>query len=182
MNNLTTFLAAAAKRVLVIMACMFCSGLAMAQTAADAVAPSHEPRNAVMLEGLGHGGFYSLNYERILWRNSWTQTMAQLGFAYYGKDGGVVPLWVPITLNQAFRLSKNHFVELGAGKMFRNDGVVYPDGTFVDDYQIEEWVFRFGYRYQFSNGKWLLRVSYTPIYQDKSDYVHWAGLAFGYRF
>lgn len=154
---------------------------ALAQTDATTV-KSTEPRNAVMLEGMGHGFAYSLNYERTLFRKSWTQTMAQVGFAYYGKESGVVPLWVPITLNQAFRLHENHYVELGAGKMFRNDGVEYLDGTFVDDYQFEEWVFRLGYRYHFRNNKWLLRISYTPIYQDKSDYIHWGGVAFGYRF
>jgi predicted N-acyltransferase len=169
------------RHALVALTVLLSSAVALAQTDATTV-KSTEPRNAVMLEGLGHGGFYSLNYERTLFRNSWTQTMAQVGFAYYSKEMGVIPLWVPITLNQAFRLHKNHYVELGAGKMLNDDGWEYPDGTFVNDYQFDDWVFRFGYRYHFRKEKWLLRVSYTPIYQDKSDYIHWGGIAFGYRF
>ncbi len=138
--------------------------------------------NAIMVEALGHGFLYSINYERRLFGNTQFQTSAQIGAAYYGEASGIVPLWVPISINQTVKLRDNKFVEFGVGKMFRNDGVVQIDGTFKDDYQLEEWIFRLGYKQYFKDDKYLLKIAYTPIYQDKSDFVHWGGIAFGYRF
>lgn len=142
----------------------------------------HTYKNAVSLELMGHGFIYSLNYERQIWWNENTITTAQIGVSYYGKKTGVVPLWVPMTINQLFRFHEGHFVELGVGKMLRNDGIEHHDGTFEDDYQIEDWVFRWGYRYQHPNSRWILKAAYTPIYLDGYDFIHWAGTAVGYRF
>jgi len=139
-------------------------------------------KNAVIVEGMGHGAIYSLNYERILLGNEKTFTSGKIGIAYYGKKSGFVPLWVPISLNQSIRLRRTHYLEVGVGKLFTNDAIQDVDGSFEDDYQLEEWIFRLGYRHHFKNDKWLLKVAYTPIYQDKSEYIHWGGVAFGYRF
>lgn len=147
----------------------------------NSVVKAHN-KNSVFIEALGHGCFYSLNYERKILGNARFLTSGQIGISYYGKGSGIVPLWMPILINQSVSIRKNMFIEIGAGKIFRNDGVEHRDGTFQDDYQIEEWTFRLGYKHFFKNGKWLFKVAYTPIYQDKSDYIHWGGIAFGYRF
>jgi len=141
-----------------------------------------ENKNSVLIEVLGHGFFYSLNYERILWGNSKTHTSGQIGISYYGKESGVVPLWIPISLNQSIRIKGNSYAEVGIGKMFRNDGVLLQDGTFQNNYQFEEWIFRLGYKRYFKNNKWLFKIAYTPIFQDKADFISWGGIAFGYQF
>lgn len=65
--------------------------------------------------------------------------------------------------------------------MFRNDGVLLPDGNYFNNYQFEEWIFKLGYKLYFGNNRWLCKVAYTPIYQDKWQYIHWGGIGIGYR-
>ena len=141
-----------------------------------------EAKNSLFIEGLGHGFVYSINYERLLFDNEKTHTSAHIGIGYYGKKSGVIPLWVPISLIESIKLNENQFIEVGVGKMFTNDGIQFSDGTFENNYEFEDWIFRLGYKHYFKNKKWLLKIAYTPIILDKTDFIHWGGASFGYRF
>ncbi len=148
---------------------------------------AQSPKNAVLLELGGHGNFYTINYERILYDIDFAKTTVQIGFAFYGKsEDAPLPFWMPVTINQMFQLQGNHFLELGIGLMLVNDGIYHRDNTFTDNYTFTNIVGRFGYRYHTPNQKWVFRASYTPIYLDSqlggSDLVHWAGITAGYRF
>ncbi len=63
-----------------------------------------DKKNSIVIEGLGHGFIYSLNYERVIFGNSKAHLSGQIGISYYGPKSGIVPLWVPISLNQSLRL------------------------------------------------------------------------------
>lgn len=139
-------------------------------------------RNAIMIEGLGHGFVYSINYERILVDLPRTATTVQIGLSYYGESGGVIPFWMPVTVNQMFLTKENQYIEIGVGRMFNDDGFVTIENNYINEYRFDDWVFRFGYRLHSNNQKWVFRAAYTPIYQDVGELIHWGSLAAGYRF
>ena len=134
----------------------------------------------------GHGSFYTLNYERIILDIEYTKTSAQIGLAYYPKSTGMIPMWLPVSLNQMLKIIKNQYVEFGVGLMMINDGIEFPDGRFVDNYSFDNLVFRLGYRLESQSGKWVYRAGYTPIYLSSqfggNELIHWGGVSMGYRF
>jgi hypothetical protein len=172
------------KLILGLLICMACQLTLTGQTI------EKEPRNAIHMEALGHGVLYSLNYERLLITGKRFQTTAQLGIGYYGKKSGIVPLVIPLTINEQFALTEKHFLEAGVGRVFTDDGEVNVEGVHESVYTFDDWIFRLGYRYHSPNDKWVFRVSYTPflfIWRPETggaffDYENWAGLSFGYRF
>ncbi|MFK7947724.1 MAG: hypothetical protein AB8G11_09045 [Saprospiraceae bacterium] len=139
-------------------------------------------RNAIMIEGLGHGFAYSINYERILVELPRTATTIQIGLSYYGEPSGVIPFWMPVTVNQMFLTKENQYIEIGAGRMLNDDGIYLSKDSFINEYRFDDWVFRLGYRLHSNNQKWVFRAAYTPIYQDVGELIHWGSLAAGYRF
>ena len=171
------------RRVIILLVVITASNISYSQiNEQENTAKDKSGRNVLLVEALGHGYLYSLNYERVLFGKRKLQTSAQIGVSYYGKKSGIVPLWVPISLNQSIEIVKGKYLEVGVGKMIRNDGYETEEGEFMDEYQIEEWIFRLGYKHYFNNDKWVVKIAYTPIYQDRAEYIHWGGIAFGYRF
>ncbi len=71
-------------------------------------------KNSIQLEAGGHGMFYSINYERIIFNADKFKTAAQAGFSYYPKITGVRDFWIPLLVNEIFSFQKHH-IELGAG-------------------------------------------------------------------
>lgn len=171
-------------RSIAFLICLICTFSNSIFGQAEEVEVNVSKKNAIMLEGLGHGFIYSINYERILLDLPRTATTVQIGFSYYGESGGLIPLWMPITMNQMFKVHDNRYIEIGAGRMLNDDGIYDIDGTFSSDYQFDDWVFRAGFRLHSNNQKWVLRAGYTPIYRNESghEWIHWGALAIGYRF
>lgn len=147
---------------------------ASAQSANDA--DGHFSLNAVYVEALGVGGFYSLNYERriseiISLRGGFTAWNGLVGFplmvnGLLGQDGdyfeigvGLVPGYTPISL-----LSSRSFIIRGTG-----NEVVYGTATL-------------GYRYQPHDGGLLFRISFTPIFERHNTFMSWGGISAGYAF
>ncbi len=139
-------------------------------------------KNIFSIEVLGHGFIYSINYERILLQKNRFITTGQIGLSYYPKNSGIIPIWVPITLNQLFRVKQNHFAEIGFGKLLGDDFIQYDPTVPVDQYLLDDWVFKLGYRFQSDSSRWVFKLAYTPIFMDKTDYIHWGGLGVGFRF
>lgn len=139
-------------------------------------------KNAIIIEAGGHGFAYSLNYERVLAEAEKIKVTAQIGAAYYGESNGLIPLKIPISFNQMFRVANYQYIETGFGKMVQDDGVQISRTEVDNNYTFNTWIFRVGYRLHSKNEKWLFRVAYTPILQDRNEYIHWAGLSVGYRF
>lgn len=142
-------------------------------------------KNSVEAELFGHGLFYSVNYERLIINGEKFKTLGQIGVAYYPKSTGLIPIWMPIMINQLFSIKKHH-IEIGIGQIIYNDEL--PDGK--DDYELFGG-FKIGYRFQNPNGRLLLKIAFTPIigYWDKLERISrniefhpLGGLTFGYSF
>ncbi len=145
-------------------------------------------KNSVEFELFGQGGFYSLNYERTIFNREKFKTLAEAGIAGYPQSTGVIPLFVPVSINQLFSFHSNH-LELGVGHVLINDRL--PDGS--NDYKFFG-SFKIGYRYQKPDGKFLFKAALTPfvdywdtvgntIYVNASvNVVPWGGLTLGYNF
>lgn len=145
---------------------------AKAQSAKDG--GGHFARNAVYVEALGPGGWYSVNYERrvtrdISLRGGFTALDGYVGFplmvnALLGQNGdyfeigiGVVPGYTTIPL-----LPSSSFIKSGKGFM-------YGAATL-------------GYRYQPYNGGFLFRIGFTPIFAPHNTFIFWGGMSIGYAF
>ncbi len=144
--------------------------------------------NSVEFELFGHGSFYSISYERLFVNQSKTKTLGQIGIAYYPESIGVIPLWIPISLNQLISFGSNH-LEFGIGQIIINDEL--PGGN--NEFKLFG-SFKVGYRYQNPDGRILIKLAFTPIidYWDKFnnkilgdktvEFIPWGGISFGYNF
>jgi hypothetical protein len=145
-------------------------------------------KNSVEFELFGHGSFYSIDYERIFLNKEKIKTLGQVGIAYYPESTGVMPLWIPLSVNQLISFHSNH-LEFGAGQIIHLDNGI--------DGKKEMKLFgslKLGYRYQKPDGKFLYKVAFTPfidywdtlpksiIQNANVNFVPWAGMAFGYNF
>ncbi len=144
-------------------------------------------KNSIETEIFGHGLLYSIDYERVIFNTDKFKTLGQIGFAYYPKKTGIIPLWIPLSINQLISLNKHH-IEVGIGQVLINDEM--PDGKdkirFFGGFKI-------GYRYQNPTGKFLIKMAFTPVIDygreiigDKTFYspeFHpLGGLTLGYNF
>jgi len=80
-------------------------------------------KNFVGLEILGQGGFYSLNYGRVLSRQRFGETDIQLGLSINprkinGEPTNIYPLMSTLSVGQSFRLYKPHHLTLGLATIF----------------------------------------------------------------
>jgi len=144
-------------------------------------------RNSFETELFGHGLFYSIDYERLVFNTDKYKTLGQVGFAYYPKKAGIIPLWIPLSINQLISINSHH-IEAGIGQVLINDEM--PDGK---DYFRFFGSFKIGYRYQNPAGRILLKIAFTPVIDygreiigDKRfcfpEFHPLGGLTFGYNF
>lgn len=146
-------------------------------------------KNSVYLDIMGTGGWYSLNYERILF----TKDKLDLGISsgasvthFKDFDRHFNPdLSIPLSLNAFY--GKNHHLEVGIGTTFAS--VVRAD----EDYDAQRYLninltMTLGYRYQKPGGGFLFRAAYTPIIpvyrqiSENGEFKNWFSLSFGYSF
>ncbi len=153
------------------------------------------PKNNVQIEAMGHGLLYSLNYERSLFELENLRSTIRVGISKYSPNH-FMPLWVPISLNTQIRIENNHWLEIGYGKVLNDEGIRYPDRNFKSNLTFDTWIFRLGYHYDFGDGKYLLKIAYTPFLENEygirspgpateqltSNLRHWGGVSFGCRF
>ncbi len=141
-------------------------------------------KNSLQIEAGGHGLFYSLNYERVLFNGNRLKTAVQAGISYYPPKTGIRDLWMPIVINELFSFYKHH-IELGAGFIVIREASRDIEGN------PEFWFWsgvltgRLGYRYQIPDGRINIRVGFTPFleYEDHNYEFHPSGgLAIGYCF
>lgn len=139
-------------------------------------------KNSAQVELGGHGLYYSLMYERVIFNGHKFKTTGQIGFAYYPPQSGIINVWGPIMINELISFNKHH-IELGLGYVFtfepsygeqfsadRNNGFIAA---------------RLGYRYQRPDGRLIIRVGFTPLIERGFYHVDFhplGGLAFGYSF
>lgn len=151
-----------------------------------------ENKNSVQLDAGGHGMFYSLNYERIIFNGKRFKTAAQVGFSYYPRSWGYIELWTPIGINEIFSFTNKHHIELGIGIVPTRSPSPKMEEMF-DSYS--PWSYflsaRLGYRYQKPDGNFLFRAGFTPLAEGrlrdfgKPSYLNihpLVGVSFGFKF
>lgn len=138
-------------------------------------------RTSIQGELFGHGLFYSVNLEQVIWNKPKIKTTIQAGYAGYPGDV-FIPNWIPVTINEIFSFGKHH-AEFGLGPIFTTEMGHDIEGEEERQWDVF-WGFRLGYRYQKTDGHWIYRIGFTPIL-DNFDFrdLHPSGtIAIGYCF
>lgn len=161
---------------------LFCSILSVQAQAPLASTPS-KARNTFYVEGLGSGGFYSINYERLVLALPNHAYGFRVGTAYHGI--GSVNLTLALVGEAMVLVGKgNHHGDFGMGiSVLRSD---YQEGY----RPLRAWntfaIPRLSYRYQRPTGGLMLRAGFTPAIQlglsNQTNITPWAGGAIGYSF
>ena len=144
------------------------------------LAQNDPAKNAIYFEGLGVGGFYSINYERLINTNtslsigysSWTITIL-------GTDSF---MGIPIIFHY-FPGEQNSKLEFGIGLEFqqmKNGGWFGGAGSNNSDVRF---FCAFGYRYQPLNGGFQYRVVVYPfVGSSQPPVIILIGISLGYCF
>jgi hypothetical protein len=149
-------------------------------------------KNTIFLELAGNGGFYSLNYDRILLEKAKWKLAGRIGAMYYREELNYLDynhsLKIAVPIEASYLRGKgDHYLELGIGMTpwYEN----YKD---FDASEISHIVLlssaRLGYRYQKKEGGMFLKAGFTPLLQFKnkvyengsSIFFPWGGLAIGF--
>ena len=135
---------------------------------AQASSASFTAKNAVYLEIGGNAGYYSLNYDRIVYQKGNFRAAVRAGLGVIPTKFESKTYWgamVPLELIGLVGRSK-HFLETGLGFT----PFLFPArdlGSFeriYTGYKLESTIpFRIGYRYQKPDGGFIFRVGYTPF-------------------
>lgn len=132
-------------------------------------------KNTFYFELGGNGGFYSVNYDRIILRVKIVHLSIRTGYSVFPSKNNedfnyIIPLEAILLFGE-----KNNFLELGAGK-----SIEYESNNNSSNIT----TFRFGYRYISDKGL-MARAGVVPIVFSLfgNDVVGiWAGLGIGYAF
>ncbi len=145
-------------------------------------------KNAVYLELLGQGLFYSVNYDRILLVGNKLALSGRVGLSYYPITSffDAHTIAIPIEFNLLVGNGLTYF-EFGLGGTYMQglDKPNFSKSFFAS--------LRLGYRYQKDEGGLMFRIGFTPLlpiilddeYQLDTDYIPLlpsVGLSVGYTF
>lgn len=137
--------------------------------------------NTVFAEAGGVGLWYSVNYERLFKKMSFTGATVRVGTAYFG-DKNNSAMTLPVNANLIVG-EKKHFLELGGGPTFLL--------AFTDDVYTMALFTNISYRYQnISKRGFMFRAAFNPLIGDWGNELHawrwigrpWGGISFGYGF
>lgn len=132
------------------------------------------PKKAVYFELGGNGGFYSVNYDRIIFSRKTVHLSLRVGFAVYPNVGSITETYLfPIEVN--FIMGKqNHFIELGLGQVI----AAVKDNEKFEMFRYN--TLKVGYKYV-SKRRLFLRVGAVAHVQE-SDSSIWPGIGIGKAF
>lgn len=146
--------------------------------------PKRLPLNAIYIEGLGMGGYGSVNYERLIYTQKKLHIGARLGVGTYRLRDFETKLnpdvTIPFSINGYY--GQIHHIEVSVGQTFTS--IV---GASTVDFAVERKNalssnVSIGYRYQKNSRGLMFRVNYNPIISSSQSFKHWYGLAVGYAF
>jgi hypothetical protein len=141
--------------------------------------------NKVFLEAGGQGGYWSVGYERSLYKFKYGKINVRAGFSSrntYDFQQNLNPDFTfPFSFTSQFGL-KNHFLEIGASRTMSSLNFFSPK-----EHQIKRMLsyssgFYAGYQYDPANKPISVRVFYSPTTDFYSILHHWGGIAVGYAF
>lgn len=140
--------------------------------------------NSVYIEALGMGGYGSVNFERLLYKQKKLHIGVRLGVGTYRLrdfETNLNPdVTVPFSVNAYY--GRTHHVELNIGQTFTSIVGANAIDFKVDRQNTLSSNFAIGYRYQKSSRGMMFRVNYSPIITSNQPFKHWYGLSVGYSF
>ena len=169
--------------LLVVGSCYLTTTHALAQEALPQRSSSKDfARNSIYLEILGNGLLYSLNYDHKIFDH----LSARIGGMYLGvnestSDSRVSLLLVPVMANYLVGSGSSR-LEIGAGLTLGSvGGDIDAAGGDFDKGGVAAFTSTIGYRLQPTNGGFLFRIGFTPIFT-ANGFLPWAGLSLGGTF
>ncbi|MEM6802395.1 MAG: hypothetical protein AAF696_13385, partial [Bacteroidota bacterium] len=150
--------------------------------------------NFVLLEFLGQGGFYSLNYGRLLKKSRLGGTELQMGISFNpkrfnGRETGMIPFLLPISLNQSLKIREEHYLRIGAGPTLVNDRLANEGNDFYLMGNL-----KLGYRYQKLQSPYFFQIGMLSIHSFSNIFIKesnrfrpsesslWGEIGIGYKF
>jgi len=135
-------------------------------------------KNAFYFELGGNGGFYSVNYDRIVLSGKRTHLSVRGGLSV-----AHFTYLVPLEINLLFG-KRHNFFELGFGETLDANNQRAGGGIGFKHYLP---FMRFGYRLQkkVNDGGFLFRAGFTPTFvvdEGRGFPIPFAGVSFGYAF
>jgi hypothetical protein len=149
--------------------------------------PKRTANNSIFIEGLGNGGLYSVNYERILGDTNFS---LRAGFGYFRIDGGTTfgfanapetDLLFPVLANY-YVGETSHKLQLGAGALFWHRSISWASSAGHEETLETAATLVLGYRYLPRDGGFNFGVGFTPMIGDGGFFPHflpWGGLSMG---
>jgi hypothetical protein len=156
-----------------------------------------EAKNAIYLDLLGPGLFYSINYDRVIVDDF----SARIGFSYFGVGASTTDstgattasaefsYWaIPIQANYLGIGSDTHMFEVGAGAAIINmsgSGLVEADDASVGagaSWTTASLSAHAGYRRQPADGGFVFRVGFEPTMVMGAAFLPWGYLSLGAAF
>ncbi|QDK81118.1 hypothetical protein EXU85_21875 [Spirosoma sp. KCTC 42546] len=139
-------------------------------------------RNTIYVEGLGSGGFYSVNYERLLLLKEKQAYGFRVGISYFGNS----PTNLTLTGELFALIGKgSHHGDFGIGITGVTRGNIEASPISLRKNLLVA-VPRLSYRYQKPTGGLMLRTGFTPIIELSGETIDrfgpWLGLAIGHSF
>lgn len=142
-------------------------------------------RHAVYAEAGGAGGYFSLNYERLLKPlKTNLLLLARGGIGTLNRrdyNGKLNPdLLIPLGIHLIY--GKKHRIETGVGETItrivrHSEALQRPKASAG----FNTWLY-LGYTYRANKPGFMIRIAYTPILELNRYFRHWGGLSLGYTF
>ncbi|TXK48608.1 hypothetical protein FVR03_07880 [Pontibacter qinzhouensis] len=128
-------------------------------------ADSNIKRNTVYVELLGNGGFYSLNFDRILVNRENWKIAGRVGVTYFNHFDNYSSQVAGVPLELSYLRGKgNHYFEAGLGLNPVYRSRYNFNKELGKQHELNIWAnARLGYRYQKREGGVFYRIAYTPI-------------------
>lgn len=143
------------------------------------------PKQSIVLDAGGIGGYGSLNYERPFWAKQDFFLSYRVGFSMYrfrDYERKFNPdLLFPITLQVGWRF-KSHQVVAGVGQTISSIVQASSDFQSKERNNGLNANFIIGYRFQRIGKPFSVQIAYTPLFEHYARWRQWGSLSFGYSF
>jgi hypothetical protein len=139
--------------------------------------------NIIQIELLGHGLYYSLDYERIIFNRDRFKSSAQIGCSYFQPGERTREFRIPLILNGIISFNMHH-IELGVGYVITHRTVLMENNQIDSKLWDRLTAGRIGYRYQKPSGHLAVRIGFTPYFgYGPYNWIYpLGGVAIGYGF
>lgn len=160
---------------------LLCCGIVYGQAPADFLICR---KNHIYLEGWGPGGFGSINYERKIYCDDWFSMAIRAGISSFPVVDYSRQFNPDLVLPMGFYalFGRSHQLEVGYGPVITNIVRMrlsdYKPARYTDVHLHSH----FGYRFQPTGKRIVLRIGYTPVIDQNHRFIHRTAMSAGYCF